>query len=155
MGSVAAGETLGFIRSMGLLSVSSGLSTVTVHLVDTENRLLFHTCKTWRSDLHKSSVGSRIILKCILKKKITFNILVYRKGREEGEDPGKDAKRKQKEIFKCWEWEDGESWWQIGQNGRTLFDGPSPQWAVVPMEEEQQQQKQQHMHEYASSALYV
>ena len=25
------------------------------------------------------------------------------KGREEGEDPGKDGKRKQKEIFKCWE----------------------------------------------------
>jgi len=25
------------------------------------------------------------------------------KGREEGEDPRKDGKRKQKEIFKCWE----------------------------------------------------
>jgi len=25
------------------------------------------------------------------------------KGREEGEDPGKDGRRKQKEIFKCWE----------------------------------------------------
>jgi len=25
------------------------------------------------------------------------------KGREEGEDLGKDGKRKQKEIFKCWE----------------------------------------------------
>ena len=25
------------------------------------------------------------------------------KGREEGEDPGNDGKRKQKEIFKCWE----------------------------------------------------
>jgi len=25
------------------------------------------------------------------------------KGLEEGEDPGKDGKRKQKEIFKCWE----------------------------------------------------
>ena len=25
------------------------------------------------------------------------------KGREEGEDQGKDGKRKQKEIFKCWE----------------------------------------------------
>ena len=25
------------------------------------------------------------------------------KGREEGEDPGKDGKRKYKEIFKCWE----------------------------------------------------
>jgi len=24
------------------------------------------------------------------------------KGREEGEDPEKDGKRKQKEIFKCW-----------------------------------------------------
>jgi hypothetical protein len=24
------------------------------------------------------------------------------KGREEGEDPGKDGKRKQKEIVKCW-----------------------------------------------------
>ena len=24
------------------------------------------------------------------------------KGREEGENPGKDGKRKQKEIFKCW-----------------------------------------------------
>jgi len=35
-------------------------------------------------------------------------------GREEGEDPGKDGKRKWKEIFKCWESEDGESWWQIG-----------------------------------------
>ena len=25
------------------------------------------------------------------------------KGREKGEDPGKDGKKKQKEIFKCWE----------------------------------------------------
>jgi len=25
------------------------------------------------------------------------------KGRDEGEDPGKDGKRKQKEIFECWE----------------------------------------------------
>jgi len=25
------------------------------------------------------------------------------KGQEEGEDPGKDGKRKQIEIFKCWE----------------------------------------------------
>jgi len=25
------------------------------------------------------------------------------KGREEGEDPGKNGKRKQKEFFKCWE----------------------------------------------------
>ena len=25
------------------------------------------------------------------------------KGQEEGEDPGKDGKKKQKEIFKCWE----------------------------------------------------
>ena len=48
------------------------------------------------------------------------------KGREEGEDPGKDGKRKLKEIFKCWEWEDGESWLQIGKNGRTLFDRPKP-----------------------------
>ena len=48
------------------------------------------------------------------------------KGREEGEDPVKDGKRKQKEIFKCWEWENGESWWQIGKNGRTLFDRPKP-----------------------------
>jgi hypothetical protein len=29
--------------------------------------------------------------------------LKNRKGREEGEDQGKDGKRKQKEIFKCWE----------------------------------------------------
>ena len=29
-------------------------------------------------------------------------------------------------MFKCWEWEDGESWWQIGKNGRTLFDRPRP-----------------------------
>ena len=29
-------------------------------------------------------------------------------------------------IFKCWEWEDGESWWQIGKIGRTLFDRPKP-----------------------------
>ena len=29
-------------------------------------------------------------------------------------------------IFKCWEWEDGESWWQIGKNGRTLFDRTKP-----------------------------
>ena len=48
------------------------------------------------------------------------------KGREEGEDPGKDGKRKYKEIFKCWEWEVGESWWQIGKYGRTLFDRPKP-----------------------------
>jgi len=32
------------------------------------------------------------------------------KGREEGEDPG----------------EDGKSWWQIGKNGRTLFDRSKP-----------------------------
>jgi len=25
------------------------------------------------------------------------------KGREDGEDPGKHGKRKEKEIFKCWE----------------------------------------------------
>jgi len=31
-----------------------------------------------------------------------------------------------KEIFRCWEREDGESWWQIGKNGRTLFDKPKP-----------------------------
>ena len=31
------------------------------------------------------------------------------RGRDEGEDPGKDGKKKKKEIFKCWEWEDGES----------------------------------------------
>jgi hypothetical protein len=48
------------------------------------------------------------------------------KGREEGEDPGKEGKRKYKEIFKCWEREYGESWWQIGKNGRTLFDRPKP-----------------------------
>ena len=48
------------------------------------------------------------------------------KGREEGEDPGKDGKRKKKEIFKCWELDDGESWWQIGKNGRALFDRPKP-----------------------------
>ena len=48
------------------------------------------------------------------------------KGREEGEDPGKDGKRKLKEIFKCWEREDGESWWQVGKNGRTLFERPKP-----------------------------
>jgi len=27
----------------------------------------------------------------------------YATGRDEGEDPGKDGKRKQKDIFKCWE----------------------------------------------------
>jgi hypothetical protein len=32
------------------------------------------------------------------------------KGRDEKEDPGKDGQKKWKEIFKCWEWEDGESW---------------------------------------------
>ena len=48
------------------------------------------------------------------------------KGWEEGEYPRKDGKRKEKEIFKCWEWEDGESWWHIGKNGRTLFDRPKP-----------------------------
>jgi len=48
------------------------------------------------------------------------------KGREVGEDPGKDGKRKWKEIFKCWEREDGGIWWQIGKNGRTLFDRPKP-----------------------------
>ena len=36
-----------------------------------------------------------------------------------------------KEIFKCWEWEDGESWWQIGINGRTLFDRLKPAVAAV------------------------
>ena len=29
-------------------------------------------------------------------------------------------------IFRCWEWENGENWWQIGKNGRTLFDRPKP-----------------------------
>ena len=33
-------------------------------------------------------------------------------------------KEEVEKIFKCWEWEDGESWWQIGKNGRTLFDRP-------------------------------
>ena len=40
--------------------------------------------------------------------------------------PRKDGKRKKKEIFKCWECEDGESCWQIGKNGRTFFDRPKP-----------------------------
>jgi len=60
------------------------------------------------------------------------------KGRGEGEDPGKDGKRKEKEIFKCWEWEDGESWWRIEKNGRILFDRPKPKRAVVPMEGEEE-----------------
>jgi hypothetical protein len=34
--------------------------------------------------------------------------------------------------------EDGESWWQIGRNGRTFFDRPNTQWAVVLMEEEEE-----------------
>ena len=32
------------------------------------------------------------------------------KGRDEEGDPGKDGEKKWKEIFKCWESEDGESW---------------------------------------------
>ena len=48
------------------------------------------------------------------------------KGRDEEEDPGKDGEKKWKEIFKCWEWEDGESWWYIGTNGEVLFDRPKP-----------------------------
>ena len=30
------------------------------------------------------------------------------KGQDEGDDPGKDGGKKEKEIFKYWEWEDGE-----------------------------------------------
>ena len=33
-----------------------------------------------------------------------------------------------------------ESWWQIGKNGRTCSTGQSPQWAVVPMEEEEEEE---------------
>ena len=40
--------------------------------------------------------------------------------------PKKGWKEEVEEIFKCWEWEDGESWWLIGKNGRTLFDRPKP-----------------------------
>ena len=40
--------------------------------------------------------------------------------------PRKVSKEEIEEIFKCWEWEDGESSWQIGKNGRTLFDRPKP-----------------------------
>jgi hypothetical protein len=76
---------------MGLLSVSCGLLLITVN--DKEHHLLFHTCKSWRSDLQKSCVGSRIILKCtsrnrffkmfivvptnehIISKKIDINII--------------------------------------------------------------------------------
>jgi hypothetical protein len=32
----------------------------------------------------------------------------------------KDGKRKLKEIFKCWETEDGESWWQVGNKWRNI-----------------------------------
>ena len=29
-------------------------------------------------------------------------------------------------MFKCWEREDGKTWWQIGKNGRKLFDRSKP-----------------------------
>jgi hypothetical protein len=32
------------------------------------------------------------------------------KGRDEEEDPGKDGEKKWKEIFKCWERGDRQSW---------------------------------------------
>jgi hypothetical protein len=46
------------------------------------------------------------------------------KGQEEGEDPGKDGKRKEKDpqVLGVRRW--GGSWWQIGKNGRTLLDRP-------------------------------
>ena len=34
-------------------------------------------------------------------------------------------------------------WWQIGKNGRTLFDSKSPQWAVVSMEEEEEEEEKE------------
>jgi len=91
-------------------------------------------------ELEEMSKGKNIV-KCIKGQRISWlghlermeedrmpkiSSLKSWKGREEGEDPGKDGKRKKKEIFKCWELEDGESWWQMGKNGRTLFDRPKP-----------------------------
>ena len=59
-------------------------------------------------------------------------------GREEGEDPGKDGKRKQKEIFKC----GSEKMERVGGRQEKMeghsSTGQSPQWAVVPMEEEEE-----------------
>jgi len=40
--------------------------------------------------------------------------------------PRKGWKEEQKEIFKCWEREDEDSWWQKGKNGRILFNRPKP-----------------------------
>jgi len=39
---------------------------------------------------------------------------------------GKTQEKLERRSKKCWEWEDGESWWQIGKTGRTLFDSPQP-----------------------------
>ena len=63
--------------------------------------------------------------------------------RGEGEDPGKAGKKKQKEIFKCWEWDDGECWWWIKTNEGYCSPGQSPQRAVVPMEEEEEEEKEE------------
>ena len=74
------------------------------------------------------------------------------KGREEGEDPGKDGTRKQEEIFKsgC------EKMRRVGGRQEKMEEhcstGQSPQWAVVSMDEEEeeeegQQQQQQHRFE--------
>ena len=42
---------------------------------------------------------------------------------------GRPRKRWKEEVerdLKCWEWQDGESWWQTEKNGRTMFDRPKP-----------------------------
>ena len=64
------------------------------------------------------------------------------KGREEGEDPGKDGKRKQKEIFKCW-W--SEKMERVGGRQEEMeghcSTGQSPQYAVLRMEEEEEEEE--------------
>jgi len=52
---------------------------------------------------------------------LIYSSLKNWKGGREGEDPEKDGNRKKKEIFKCWESEDGESWWQIGKKWKDIL----------------------------------
>jgi hypothetical protein len=39
---------------------------------------------------------------------------------------GRTQEKMERESRKRWEWEDGESWRQIGKNGRTLFNRSKP-----------------------------
>ena len=45
---------------------------------------------------------------------------------EEEEEEQEEEEEEEEQEEEEEEEEDGESWWQIGKNGRTLFDRPKP-----------------------------